>query len=299
MRTHICPEDHKHGETPTCYRSHSCGCLVCRDANRRRCYEYKKLVAYGRPTGSLISARPVQEHIGELAMVGMRPAAIAAAAGIDKATLARIMRGRYGTKRFRAPMVYAATAEKILAVTPDLSTVPDGHWVDSRGARRRLQALGTRGWAISVLARRTSFDRKRFDFVLISGRVSAETHRAIADLFEELWDKDAPATTFGERVARTYALQRAEAEGWLPALAWDDIDLDDGPSDTDAEPDLVDEIAVELALRGERVHLSDAERAIVIDRAPEFGWSNSEIVPFVGITARHVTRLRSAAKAAA
>lgn len=298
MRTNTCPADHKHGETPTCYRSHKCACFDCKDANRVRCYEYKKLVAYGRPTGTLIDARPVQIHLGDLVMAGMTAAAIAAAAGIDLSTVRNIMNRRAPRKRNTLFRIYPATAEKLLAVEPDLTTVPDGHRVDSRGARRRLQALGLKGWAIKSLADRCDLDRHKLDRVLISPHVFSSTNRAITALFEELWDKEPPADTPTQRAVRTITIRRAQAEGWLPALAWDDIDLDDAPADVDSETEIVDEVAVELALRGERVQLTTYERQVVIDRASETGVYTSAIAPLLGITPRHVARLRTHAEAA-
>lgn len=298
MRTSICPDEHKHGDTPTCYRTHKCACLACKDANRIRCYEYKKLVAYGRPTGTLVDARPVQTHLGKLVMAGMKPAAIAAAAGINNSTVRNIMRGRSGRKRTDTNKIFSATAKKLMAVAPDLTVIPDGHWVDSRSARRRLQALGAHGWAISHLASRSGLNRHKLDRVLSSPRVFTSTNRAIAALFDELWDQEPPASTSTARAIRTITLQRARAEGWLPALAWDDIDLDDAPAFTLVQPNLVDEIAIELALHGENVNLSPTERQIVIDRAPDAGVTNNEIVPILGITARHVARLRTTTAAA-
>lgn len=298
MRTNTCPADHKHGETPTCYRSHKCACFDCKDANRIRCYEYKKLVAYGRPTGTLIDARPVQIHLGDLVMAGMTPAAIAAAAGIDLSTVRNIMNRRIPRKRSAPFRIYQATAEKLFAVEPDLTTVPDGHRVDSRGARRRLQALGLKGWAIQYLADRCDLDRHKLDRVLISPRVFSSTNRAITALFEELWDKEPPTDTPIQRAVRTITMRRAQAEGWLPALAWDDMDLDDASADAGSEMVLVDEVAVELALRGERVRLTLFERQIVIDRASEEGIYTSAIAPVLGITPRHIERLRKHAEAA-
>lgn len=298
MRTNTCPADHKHGATPTCYRNHKCACFDCKDANRIRCYEYKKLVAYGRPTGTMIDASPVQSHLGDLVMAGMKPAAIAAAAGVDLSTVRNIMNRRTPRKRPSPLRVYPATAEKLLAVTPDLTTVPDGHWVDSRGARRRLQALGLKGWAIKYLADRCDLDRHRLDRVLVSPRVFSSTNRAITTLFEELWDKEPPTHTPTQRAVRTITMRRALSEGWLPALAWDDMDLDDAPADASAEAVLVDEVAVELALRGERVRLTQIERQLVIDRASDAGIYTSAIAPVLGITPRHIGRLRTHAEAA-
>jgi len=288
MRTTICPADHKHGQTPTCYRSHKCGCAPCRESNTKRGSDRKRLIAYGLPTSDLISPDAAREHIGKLAMAGMRPAAIAAAAGIDPHALTKIMRGT-------TVKMFADTEAKILAVPLDLTRVPDNHRVDARGSRRRLQALGAKGWAVSVLADIAGIHRDYLDRAHRNPSVRADVHRMIVDLFDRLWDQEPPAATRDERYARTLALQAAKAGGWLPALAWDDIDLDEYPAIAEEDSELVDDVAIALALRGERVRLTAAERAVVIARAPEAGLSVEAVAPIVGITARHVGRLRRAA----
>lgn len=289
MRTTICPDDHKHGQTPTCYRGHRCACGSCREANRARIAEFRKLRAYGRPTSTLLPSGPVLEHLEKLRAAGMRPATIAAAADIQYTTVKHLL--GYGELPVaQRPRVFRTTAEKILAVTTDPQNFLAGHWVDSRGARRRLQALGTRGWALAVLARRMGLTNHRLISALERPRVSTTTHIAIAEIFDELWDQDAPATTFGERLARTIALQRAEQGGWLPALAWDDIDSDPAPAQPTRQEGLVDSIAIELALRGEVVSLSERERAVVIAQG-----HYETIAPVLGLSSRHVLRLRKAA----
>ena len=71
-RTKLCPPDHKHGITPTCYRVHKCGCAECRAANTTRCYERKKLIAYGRYDCGMSSTAPVKVHIGGLLAIAHR-----------------------------------------------------------------------------------------------------------------------------------------------------------------------------------------------------------------------------------
>ncbi|MDZ5146323.1 hypothetical protein [Microbacterium testaceum] len=295
MRTGRCPPEHKHGNTPTCYRNHKCSCLDCKVSNTRRCYEHKKRVAYGRPTGTLVDAQPVHTHLQDLVAAGMTPAAIAAAAGVYRKTVARILRGG-STRRHPSLLLFNETAQKLLAVAPDASIVPDGHWVSARGTQRRLQALATLGWSASELLRRAGLPRTKLFNIHTRDHVSPEVHRAIARLYDELWDQQAPAHTSYEQASRTATRKRAAAEGWLPPLAWDDIDADDAPADATTEDDLVDELAVELALSGEPVHLTETERAIVIATVKR---SAAELASVVGISSRHIVRVRSAQRSAA
>src|SRR6218665_1182787 len=93
MRDHICPPEHKHGESPTCYRAHRCGCQVCRDENARRGRERKARIAAGQPTSTLTTAAQLQDHITELVKAGIPVAAIARVTGLDSGNLLAIYMG--------------------------------------------------------------------------------------------------------------------------------------------------------------------------------------------------------------
>lgn len=300
MRTTICPDGHKHGATPTCYRMHKCGCLECREANRQRGERRAKQLAYGRPTSTMVDAGPARAHIEELLQLGMRSEAIAAAANLDPKTIRAIAPPKHvrddrpGRRR-----IYAATAQRILTVTPNLRVVPDHHRLDARGARRRLQALGARGWSITALAKIANLSWDQMASVLDHATVAPPTNKAIAKLFDDLWDQDPPRETEAQRKQLTRTRNRAARRGWLPALAWDDIDRDPEPATAPPDDRIVDELAVDLALAGMPVHLTTAERAVVIARWPESALSGHLIASAIGITPRHLTRLRAALKEAA
>lgn len=299
-RKFVCPSAHSHGKTPTCYRNHKCGCAGCRDANRVRCYEFKKKRAYGRPTGNLTIAAPVQEWLQSLLAAGMTPATVAKASGVDISTVRHILAGGIPDKRrplaqFR---IYQSTASRILAVQPDLALLPANVRVVARGARRRLQALGARGWGLGELARQLELDRCRLDRVCQQQWVPRWLHQEIAELYDRLWDKAPPSASRRDRIARTTVLKRARAAGWVPPLAWDDIDTDEAPASVDAAP-VMDEIAVDLVLRGELVQLTAAERGLVVQKGTRQGLSLRELAERIQITDRHVERLRAATRQAA
>lgn len=299
-RDTVCPVGHTHGLTPTCYRSHKCGCANCRKANRVRCYEYKKQRAYGRPTGTLVPAAPTQAWLADLLAAGMTPATIAKAAGVDLSTVRHIRAGGITARRRPAAefRIYQSTASKILSVDADLALLPATVRVVARGARRRLQALGARGWSLGELARRLDLGRCRLERACQQQWIAQSLHQAIAGLYDQLWDQEPPTDTRSGRVARTMALTRARAAGWVPPLAWDDIDTDPAPPTVDSAP-VVDDVAIALALRGEPVRLTAVERGLVVEEGTRRGLSLRELADRVQITDRHVERLRAGRREAA
>ena len=151
----ICPPDHKHGETHTCYNAHKCRCVGCRAA---------------------------------------------------KSTLRRPYEGE--TRRRQGRDV----------------------WIPSTGTMRRLQALAVIGWSTAEIAARMGSHYRPLQKIRAGERecVHISTARRVYDVFEELCMR-----VRDDRAARIVRF-RAAANGWVPPLAWDDIDTDDAPVDAES-----------------------------------------------------------------
>jgi DNA-directed RNA polymerase specialized sigma24 family protein len=96
----------------------------------------------------------------------------------------------------------------------------------------------------------------------------------------------------------------AAGQGWLPPLAWDDIDSDPAPNTPGAEPDPdeLDEIATDRAVAGDRIRLTEltpAEQAEVVRRRTERGKSLRDIADQLATTTRAISRRRRSAASAA
>lgn len=285
MRTHTCPPDHKHGLTSTCYVVHLCGCRVCMDGNARRRRDRYRLLAYGRYQDAHQPIEPIRQHLQALVDTGMIPERIAISAGVGGATVRRLLNSE--TARF----VTGATARKLLAVTPDSSTLAAQGRVNGRGTRRRLQALAAIGWNHHEIARRLGYPRWKVNKALEGAYVDIRVHDDIAALYDELWDQQPPTHTRAQRVGRSYALTVARRHGWLPPLAWDDIDTDPAPPTAGQEP-LLDEIAIELALAGQNVRLTRDERLEATRRGTERGLSLTQLSDLLGVDVRTIDRDR-------
>ena len=88
------------------------------------------------------------------------------------------------------------------------------------------------------------------------------------------------------------ARRLAERHGWLPPLAWDDPDTDPEPPAVDRDLELVDDIAVALALQGDGPRLTPAERRICVRTLWARRYSDNLIAATIRCDAKTVGRIR-------
>ncbi|MFE2772271.1 sigma-70 family RNA polymerase sigma factor [Microbacterium resistens] len=292
---HVCPDDHRHAARSTCFIQHQCRCAPCVDAHNARERNRKKQKAYGRYDTGLVDVASVREHVLRLGEFGIGYKRVARLAGFNSSTPVRtIIWGRqdpgprFGEMQKR---IKRENAERILAVKPDIDLLADGARIPARGTQRRLQALVARGWSLSKLAERIEVDPTNIGAMMTRDRVTVSMHRKVAALYDELWDQLPPRTAWRDSIAYSRAIGYARQRRWLPPLAWDDIDNDPEPPVAE-ETDGIDEVAVELALQGERPRLTSAERRECVRRLHSDRWSDARIAEQLGCADRTVLRIR-------
>ena len=158
------------------------------------------------------STEKAKEHIQWLQAQGFTCTAIATAAGVDRGTVLNIVSGKNR-------MTTLKTEKKIMAVTPEdiyaggtrKSYVPDV------GAVRRVQALITMGWRYRDLNKLCGLRTEKIGQG--TGLMFREHHEKIVKLYEELWNKQGPATKGN--------ITKALNKGWAKPMAWDDDTIDD------------------------------------------------------------------------
>lgn len=291
----ICPPDHRHGEVGTCYVHHQCRCDDCVTSQTKRNYRRLQLKAYGRYDTGLVDAEPVREHMIMLGEFGLGYKRVAAIAGLGTTPVRNVIWGRQDPGPRKGEMqkrIKRETAEAILAVKPDISLLAGGARIPARGTHRRLQALVARGWSQSKLADRLGVERGNFGTMMSREHVTADLHRRAERLFEELWDQLPPNEEWRDKIAYTRTVAYAKQRRWLPPLAWDDIDNDVEPPVADDEKVGVDEMAVELAIIGERVRLTPAERRECVTRLHAARWSDGRIAETIHCAEKTVGRIR-------
>jgi transcriptional regulator with XRE-family HTH domain len=278
--------NHQHG-TRQAYVCDRCRCRPCTDANTADKARVNRLKLYGQWDGR-VDAAPVREHVLALAAAGMGHKRIARLAGVSGSAVSWLLYGKTredGTRRPPSRKVNAATAEKLLAVQPDVEVMAPKAVVDATGARRRLRALVAHGWTARALAKRMGMTDSNFARVLHAETgMHAETVLRVRALYDELWNVRPPERNGAERQAASRARNLAERNGWLPALAWDDDTIDDPAAwanetnETD-ETDTVDEVAVELFVEGalDWRRVSPTERLEAAVRLDRMGVSRNVI----------------------
>lgn len=168
---------------------------------------------------------------------------------------------------------------------------------DSTGTARRLQALVAIGYSQTALCQRLGLPSSNLALLIHGKRpnVWKKTHDRVDALFAQCWSQPILGES-GDRARRL-----AAKHGWVVPLAWDDIDDPAEKPNIEGEkvvkvkgkkPVLIDDIAIELALRGEKVKLTPAEREIAVRRLHALRWSDGRIAAQLHCTDRTVIRIR-------
>jgi transcriptional regulator with XRE-family HTH domain len=160
---------------------------------------------------------PARAHVRRLRQDGRTYRAIANAAGLDRATVSDLARGRRRPNR--------GTTTAVLTLTSQ--AVPRGR-VDAGGTRLRLRALHVMGHGSARIARALGV-RETAISQLVRGdarTIRPKLRDAVADLYDAWWDKRAPSRTRAERAAAATARRKAIAGNWCAPAALDDDQLD-------------------------------------------------------------------------
>lgn len=293
--THVCPPSHKHGATGTCYSSHRCRCDACRATHRDSANALRRAKAYGRYVPRpMVDAEPVRQHLRQLSEFGIGGDRVAGIANVSIASVRHIRYGRPGRKHPRRGIPPAQVGEEIarrvLAVRADPAHLARNAVVPARGARRRLQALVRQGWSQARLADHLGMSRKQLGFMLLhTPGITVRMHEHVAAVYDELWDKTPPHVEHYALIAYRRSISHAAARGWASPLAWDDIDLDDGPAPI---AHTADEDAVNRAVEGDDVTLTPPQRRIAVKTLHGYGLNDLEIAARLRCSDRTVLRIR-------
>ncbi|WP_221585583.1 hypothetical protein [Microbacterium sp. G2-8] len=298
----ICPPEHAHADTTVCYIQHKCRCDACREHRSEVELLRRRQVAFGRWDTGLVDADPAREHVELLGEFGIGYKRVARLADVSVTVVRNLVYGRQDAgprKGEHVKRVKRETAERILAVKPDLDALAPSASVPALGTRRRLQALVTLGWSPQRIAPRVGLSPTNMTRVMTCDRVSVATHRAVAAAYDELWNIAPPRAAWHDAAAYSRARRLARERRWLPPLAWDDPDTDAEPpvvpdrvEPTDGDEPVLDEVAIELACAGEQVRLSKPERLEAVRRLHALRCSDRRIAQLLHRTDRTVLRDR-------
>lgn len=151
-----------------------CHCSECRRANAR--YESERAQARRRGEwNGLVSAAPARAHILKLAKAGLGRRSIADAADIRVNTIGEI-------RRKEKTRIRAHTAQRILAVTPDMAS--DRCLVPATQLWARIRRLLDEGYTKHALARALGYRRPAIQFG--KRRVTARNDYEVKQLYDRL-----------------------------------------------------------------------------------------------------------------
>lgn len=159
--------------------------------------------------------------------------------------------------------------------------------IDSTGTARRLRALCAMGWRLSDIGDRLGVSGRNMHRPLNQAKVHRATAAKVAALYDEL------SMTLGPSERSRYLARHA---GWPPPLAWWDENIDDPkarPVRGWRMPQVMDDAAIQRAMRGEDIHLRPVERAEAVRRMTQRGLSAAQIADRLRIDKRSVVRIRN------
>lgn len=294
----ICPADHKHARVSTCYVLHKCRCDECRIQHAARERQRTRLKAYGRFDTGLVPAGPVREHVMMLQHSGLGWKRISELSGVGKTAVSQLIYGRKGSnkdprKGEQLKRCSRANAEKLLALQPSFDKLRPGTIVDGRGVARRIQALAAVGWSLNRQAIYIGRLRTNMASLVAGSPVTKATHDKVCVMFDDLWNKKPPMLTSQDRGAYSRTLGHAKRMKWVPPLAWDDIDADESPAVVE-DDEIVDEFAIESALMGHDIKLTNTERRVAALRLLSQGKSTGQVAEIIKTNPRVIERWKAA-----
>jgi hypothetical protein len=257
--------------TANAYVNGKCRCALCREENRLRAANRRKLQAYGRFETAFVDAQPARDHLNALRAQGWGIKHISKLTGVGSTSLGVLAFGRTESQQaqgdYRRPEISArisrANSQKILALKfkPELNS--DWHSVSTRGLIRRAQALVCNGYSFAWQAKQLGFVVANYHALLERKSCSKATFDRVAGLYDEFWDSKRFATTRNEKSAVSRALNLAKKGKFVPAMGWDDIDWDETPPLVERDLGLVDMQKVQMAVDGYQIELAAAEKVPV------------------------------------
>lgn len=204
----LSPNDPRHGQ----HAGSVAGCreTCCRLARRRYDKQLAMRKMHGLPT--YVDPTAATEHVEALVAAGMQRSDIAAASGVAIETVTRIQ---------RQDVILASTEAALLAVTAQ----PGVNCWPALPAIRRLRALVALGHPCTALGEWVQMGPTQLSMMLNDTRgwetVTPEVWARIADAYDQM--SMTPGTS-------RRSLTKAASRGWVPPLAWDDIDTDPAPT---------------------------------------------------------------------
>lgn len=243
----------------------------------------------GRPGSRALDVPigPVRAHIAALMTTGASPRQIAELAGVNTSSIRNWLR-QHPTKRLPVlTLIRADMATKVLGVSiADADAA--SQFIDAAATIRRLHALAVVGWTPGRIERLLGVRNHGFTTVSAGRefRIRKEFARALREAYDTLAFSPPTFPNRESRQESRRAQANARALGWPGPLDWEDIELGvlDEWDDFDVDESYVDDVAIESAMSGGRVHLTPVERDEAVTRMRAKGIGGGAIADRLGLS---------------
>ncbi len=281
------PDDPRHGTyagSTAHYKSGEKPCEPCYAARRRYHTRYSKERQLGYVRRVKAGHGGIWDHLDALNRCGYSYRRLATIiGGLGEARLFVIHRA--GPQGLISVDTWRRLNRTLLPIEPGPTQI---------GTLRRLQALHALGWPIKHVMDQTGHTPEIGKRALRGEHInfSLDVRKSIADVYDRLSMTLPPAASKGVRAAVERARRRSSTMGWLPPLAWDDIDDPDeqptdwqyvaiGPQNVYAARD-IDPVVVMRLLEGARVTANTAEKEAAVVQWVTDGGTEAELCRWHG-----------------
>lgn len=138
--------------------------------------------------------------------------------------------------------------------------------VSPAGTVRRIQALMTLGWSMSVIAERIGMEPRQMWWTTRQKYIRVATAARVADVYDELADTRPPTDTKGQRISVARTLAHARRQGYVGPIAWDDNIDDPAAEPYAADEEVIDDVVVERLMSGRKIRSTKAEKVEAMRR---------------------------------
>lgn len=196
----------------------------------------------------------------------------------------------HGTRaRYRSDKCRCAPCTRANTKACTLYLLNPRPYPDATGTRRRIQALAAIGWSCSALAREMGCSGSQVSQIQLgtSARVLPSTADMVAEVYERL----------SMRVPKKEDVRvrnHARRNGWVPPLAWDNIDdPDEVPClGADVPATEADPVLIERLMTNGQADVPINERPVVVAELVARGMADPDIAHRIGVWPETVLRIR-------
>lgn len=277
---------HQHG-TSSAYLHGKCRCDRCRTHRSEMQSTRRKSIAYGRYQNAYTDAEPVRQHLLWLMTMGLGMNRIAILSGVNHRTITQIIKGRSELEILKGrpavlTRIYKTNAIRIMAVKPDFHGLSKSTQISSLGFIRRVQALNCIGYTIPMLSEMLGYAGSSIYPMMKNKKITLANHERMVELYDRLsltpWTPKDPQEAIETDKYRKRMLNR----GYLPPMAWDDIDHQDRIISPD--PLTFDDLFHDVMLGTSKVAVPESLRPQFYVALKKQGWNMQQTADALGVT---------------